>query len=82
MSDGQMSVMRKSDRKKRRDALAELIRETYGTQAKLANALGIDQSYLSHILAGRRVGTYLLYKRISELTGYPFDSFPTEREAA
>ena len=77
-----MSVMRKSDRKKRLDALAELIRETYGTQTRLANALGIDRSYLSHILAGRRVGTYPLYKRISELTGFPFGNFPTEREVA
>jgi transcriptional regulator with XRE-family HTH domain len=58
-----------------RGALAAFIRKTT-TQANFARDLGISQSHLSLILAGRRAISFRLAKRIAEATGVELSDLP------
>jgi plasmid maintenance system antidote protein VapI len=67
-----------------RDLLAEFLKSYPGPQRRFAEAIGCSESHLSLIIAGKRMPSMRLSKRIAVETGglVPMDSLVEDTEAA
>ena len=61
--------------------LADYFEQTGATQESLATKLGVDRSYVSYLVAGKRQPALDLAVRISRLTGVPVESLISQVSA-
>lgn len=76
------AVPKKSHRQTGREQVREVLRSRGITQKELAAELGIHETHLSAILAGRDFPSLSLAVRIENLTGIPARDFADTREVA
>lgn len=67
--DANPSPVRNSMSKREFDYLYSLLKDKYKTQQRMAEALGIDRSYLSKIKTGANKMSYRLARKLYDLTG-------------